>query len=561
MTKLRALLEECGIDGATALTSAFGCYKLTLPDGAWIDVDAAVEALERAEIALAAGELAEVRSQAAVAAALARRSFLPGEAGPWVEERRRELHDLLVRSLECLRDACFAAGEFAEAVRHGEEVTELEPFRESGYRRLMQAHAAAGNPAEALRVYERCRTLLADELGAYPSPETEAAYLEILRTSSSETDEMPAGETLGPLPEQELAASGSASASRRRRAMLSALLLAAAVAAVMAVALVRVGGEGESTPSPAPRVAIVLPRAPTVGREDTLVTPALDGLRLAERHYGARTEILVADELNLKSPSVTKTIARLRSGNFDLVIVTPGGGLWPALGPTARALPKTRFVVFDARVDVPNATGFALDDHQAGYLAGYLSGLIEARSGPRLNRRHIVSAIGGMRGLPAVEGLLDGFAKGARRALPDISVRTAYSSDFVDQSKCDAIANRHIDEGADIVFAAAGTCSLGALSAAAIRGVWGVGVDGDRSDLGDHILASAVKRYDQAILAAVRSFVHGTLPRGRTVVFGLDADAVGLVGLSPSVPDAVRKQVARAAMVLRSGGGASLAGF
>ncbi len=47
MTKLRALLEECGVEGSTALTSAFGCYKLTLPAGAWIDVDAAVEALER----------------------------------------------------------------------------------------------------------------------------------------------------------------------------------------------------------------------------------------------------------------------------------------------------------------------------------------------------------------------------------------------------------------------------------------------------------------------------------------------------------------------------------
>ena len=59
----------------------------------------------------------------------------------------------------------------------------MEPFRESGYRRLMQAHAAAGNPAEALRVYERCRRFLADELGAYPSAESEAAYLEILRSS------------------------------------------------------------------------------------------------------------------------------------------------------------------------------------------------------------------------------------------------------------------------------------------------------------------------------------------------------------------------------------------
>jgi YVTN family beta-propeller protein len=186
MTKLRALLEECGIDGSTALTSAFGCYKLKLPAGAWIDVDAAVDAVERAEAALVADDLDEANSQANVAAVLARRSFLPGEDGVWVEERRRDLREVLVRALECLRDSSFRAGEFADAVRHADEVTELEPFRESSYRQLMQAHAAAGNPAEALRVYESCRRFLSDELGAYPSPETEAIYRELLGVRSPE---------------------------------------------------------------------------------------------------------------------------------------------------------------------------------------------------------------------------------------------------------------------------------------------------------------------------------------------------------------------------------------
>ena len=185
MTKLRALLDECGIDGATTLTSAFGCYKLSLPAGSWIDVDAALEALERAEAELAVGDVVEAKAQAAAAAALARRIFLPGEDGPWVEEKRRDLNEVLVRALECLRDASFEAGDFAEAVRHAEEVTRLEPFRESGYRRLMEAHAAAGNPAEALRVYEQCRRFLADELGAYPSSETEAVYLDVLRAESA----------------------------------------------------------------------------------------------------------------------------------------------------------------------------------------------------------------------------------------------------------------------------------------------------------------------------------------------------------------------------------------
>jgi DNA-binding SARP family transcriptional activator len=187
VSKLRGLLEECGVDGQEALRSAFGCYQLVLPDGTWIDVAAATEAAGHADAALAAGDLAEARANAATAAALARRTFLPGDHGSWVEEKRRDLRELLVRALDCLADACLRSGDAREAVTHAEEVTALEPFRESGYRKLMQAHSAAGNNAEALRVYERCRHLLADELGAYPSPETESTYLEILRMTPAET--------------------------------------------------------------------------------------------------------------------------------------------------------------------------------------------------------------------------------------------------------------------------------------------------------------------------------------------------------------------------------------
>jgi len=236
MTKLRALLEECGIDGSTALTSAFGCYKLTLPEGAWIDVEAAAEALERAEAELAVGDLREATLQATTSAALTRRVFLPGEDGPWVEEKRRDLRDLLVRSLECLRDTSFASGDSKEAVRHAEEVTQLEPFRESGYRRLMESHVAAGNPAEALRVYERCRRFLADELGAYPSSETEAAYLEILRSESAAPPPEAPG-SLSPAPQQ----------ARPKRVLLLGVGLLLASGLALAAVQLFAGGDPRSS--------------------------------------------------------------------------------------------------------------------------------------------------------------------------------------------------------------------------------------------------------------------------------------------------------------------------
>src|SRR5213078_1098267 len=122
----------------------------------------------------------QARAAAESAESLARRPFLPGEDGAWVEQKRRDLVDIRERALSVLADACLRSGAAREAAKWAEELISVSPFREAGYRRLMEAHAAAGNRAEALQVYERCRLLLAEELGTYPSPETEAVYRELL---------------------------------------------------------------------------------------------------------------------------------------------------------------------------------------------------------------------------------------------------------------------------------------------------------------------------------------------------------------------------------------------
>jgi YVTN family beta-propeller protein len=184
-SKLRALLTELGSGGAITLTGAFGCYRLGLPEGTWVDVLAAASAAQEAERALAADDLERAKAAAMRSASLAREPFLPGEEGSWVAERRRELADVRSRALGCLADASLGLGDASAAARWAEEAIALEPFRETGYRRLMEAHSAAGNRAEALRVYERCRRLLAEELGAYPSPETETIYRRLLQASPS----------------------------------------------------------------------------------------------------------------------------------------------------------------------------------------------------------------------------------------------------------------------------------------------------------------------------------------------------------------------------------------
>jgi DNA-binding SARP family transcriptional activator/ABC-type branched-subunit amino acid transport system substrate-binding protein len=226
VSKLRGLLADCGLDGANVLTSAFGCYRLDLPADSWVDVIATADAVQEAEAALAAGDFENATAAAALAESLVQKPFLPGEDGTWVEGKRRELTGVRDRALTVLAVASLRLGDATEAAQWAEKAIALEPFRETGYRRLMEAHAAAGNRAEALRVYDRCRRLLAEELGAYPSPETESIYRDLLKVPAAQTAE--ASVAASPPPP----ASPKPRRARRRSVLMVAggLLVAAAVA-------------------------------------------------------------------------------------------------------------------------------------------------------------------------------------------------------------------------------------------------------------------------------------------------------------------------------------------
>lgn len=182
MSKLRALLFRAGVDGSEALAASGGCYALCLPPDTWIDHEVAADAIHAAEAALKAGDPARAYGPSAVAHHIARRAFLPEERGHWFEQRRERLASILVRALECRAEVYLWNHEHSLAVEAASDVVALRPFRETGYQLLMRAYAAMGNGAEALRVYERCRTLISEELGVGPSPQTRTVHAEVLQS-------------------------------------------------------------------------------------------------------------------------------------------------------------------------------------------------------------------------------------------------------------------------------------------------------------------------------------------------------------------------------------------
>ncbi len=186
ISKLRNTLGRAGVDGTATLQSSYGCYELRLPDQAWIDVREAINSLDRAEGALVRGHPRAAWTDATVASSILRRTFLPGESGPWVDEKRRELHELERRAYDTLSGAWLLVGNPAAAQQAARQAVDLAPFRESSYARLMECHLAVGNRAEAIRVYNEVRNLLQESMGISPTPEVEDLYLHALGQAPSD---------------------------------------------------------------------------------------------------------------------------------------------------------------------------------------------------------------------------------------------------------------------------------------------------------------------------------------------------------------------------------------
>jgi DNA-binding SARP family transcriptional activator len=161
---------------------AHGEVRLVLPDDVFIDLEAASEAIHRAESAVRRQDWVEVWAPARVTLHTALRGFLPGEDAVWVEQQRRRLEEMVLRAYECVATSGLGIGgiELDAARRAGNALMERMPYRESGYRYLMEVLHREGNDGEALQVYERLRALLRDDLGADPSSATQQFHQRLL---------------------------------------------------------------------------------------------------------------------------------------------------------------------------------------------------------------------------------------------------------------------------------------------------------------------------------------------------------------------------------------------
>lgn len=109
---------------------------------------------------------------------------------------RHQLRELLVES----SSAALTLGRWTLAAELAHRTTEVDPLCERAYRTAMWAFVQLDEPAMALRLYERCRRVVVDELGTRPAPTTEDLYLRILSTPRDVTSPEFAAPPVPPAP-------------------------------------------------------------------------------------------------------------------------------------------------------------------------------------------------------------------------------------------------------------------------------------------------------------------------------------------------------------------------
>jgi basic membrane protein A len=228
------------------------------------------------------------------------------------------------------------------------------------------------------------------------------------------------------------------------------------------------------------------------------------GLLQAESQLGVKGTVLQSTSGADYIPNLTKLAAA-----GDKLVIAVGFLMATPLQKVATQYPNTHFAIIDnpggtAPDTAKNIEGIDFAEQQAGYPAGYLTGLYLKQ-----HNYTTASSVGGQ-SIPPVDLYIAGFQKGVKDADPSAKLVNAYSQNFTDESSCKELALNQINAGSKVVFQVAGTCGLGVISAGVQTHTQVIGVDADQSYLAPTlVLTSAEKKVDTGVFTAIKDLMAG----------------------------------------------------
>ena len=283
------------------------------------------------------------------------------------------------------------------------------------------------------------------------------------------------------------------------------------------------------------------------------------GYEKAKTQYGFPE--VVIQSTTISDAEYTKNLTA--AANQADMVIGVGFLMQNAMFTVATQFPNKKFALIDgcptnptdttgACQNLPNVAPLFFKEQQAGCLVGAIAGQMEVDGKtklPKLLGKNTISAVGGL-AIPPVVRYIAGYKYCAQKVDPSVKVVVGYSNNFVDPTKCAAIANKQIaDNSADILFQVAGGCGIGVLDAASTKNVYSIGVDVDQSktstgSLRPSVITSAEKRIDTAAYTIINLAETGGYAGfvASPTKFDITNDGVAFATPSADVPqDAIAK--------------------
>lgn len=209
-----------------------------------------------------------------------------------------------------------------------------------------------------------------------------------------------------------------------------------------------------------------------------------------------------------------------RDGNSPVVAI--GFASAEALTKVAKEFPDTKFAIIDMVVDLPNVRSIVFNEHEGSYLVGVMAA--------KASKSGKVGFVGGM-DIPLIRKFACGYVQGVKSVNADAEIfqnmTGTTGAAWNNPVKGGELAKSQIDQGADVVYHAAGGTGLGVLQAAADAGKLGIGVDSNQNYLHPGaVLTSMLKRVDVAVFNAFNDVQMDKWSTGFNVL-GLKEGGVG----------------------------------
>jgi len=227
-------------------------------------------------------------------------------------------------------------------------------------------------------------------------------------------------------------------------------------------------------------------------------------------------------------------LANLAEQGYNPVIAV-GFAYDETIAEVAADFPETTFAQVDgsngdgAKGD--NVTGLLFAEHEGSFLAGVAAALKSSTG--------TIGFVGGV-DTELIQKFQAGYEAGAKAAKPEIQIISQYISPagdfsgFGDPARGKIVAQGMFEQGADIVYHAAGGSGQGVFEAAAAAQGRAIGVDSDQYNTVDDpalkavIMTSMLKRVDNAVQAFINDYADDKVEGGTDIVNDLSTEGVGL---------------------------------